>query len=104
MTTTKTIPVTWTPEAAARVAELGFQAQVDQMIEYARRNLPEVMRIEVILNDRYDMGGEPGVAIEVYSQDPDPTGRIRSQLLRWSVLEFPPEVAEHLLIDFRSED
>ena len=29
MTTSATVPVTVTPEAAARIAELGFQTQVD---------------------------------------------------------------------------
>src|SRR5262249_36637016 len=105
MTTTKTIPVTWTPEATARVAELGFQAQVDQMIEYARRNLPGVTRIEVVLNDRYDMGGEPGVAIEAYSTEFDSVAeRLPSHLVEWEISEFPPEVLEHLLMDFLPEE
>jgi hypothetical protein len=52
MTSAATIPVSVTPEAAARLAELGFQAQADRMIEYARQNLPELVRIEVGLNER----------------------------------------------------
>jgi hypothetical protein len=104
MTPTRTIPATWTPEATTRVAELGFQAQVELMIEYARENLPGLTRIEVVLNDRYDMGGEPGVAIEAYSRQFDSAGaRISSDLVKWEVSEFPSEVLEHLLINFLPE-
>jgi hypothetical protein len=96
-----TLPVTVEPEAAARLAELGFQAQVDRMIDYARQNLPHLVRIEVVLNDRYDMGGEPGVAIEVYSQCPfDEALQVVRELDRWQITEFPPEVLEHLHMDY----
>jgi hypothetical protein len=95
---TTTIPVTVTPEAAARIAELGFEKQVEQMIEYAR-HMPQVIRIEVVLNDRYDMGGEPGVAIEAYStREYDPNDTTRRDRIRWEVDTFPPEVLEHLLL------
>jgi hypothetical protein len=50
MTTSTTAPVTVTPEAAARIAELGLQAAVDRMIQYVRGNLPELTRIEAVLN------------------------------------------------------
>jgi hypothetical protein len=97
---TKAIPVTVTPEAAARIAELGFQTQVGQMIEYAR-HLPEVTCIEVTLNDRYDMGGEPGVAIEAYGTRPyDPSDMFTADLIRWAVDTFPSEVLEHLLLTY----
>ena len=101
MTTSATVPVTVTPEAAARLAELGLQAQADRMIDYARQNLPDVVRIEVVLNERYDMGGESGVAIEAYSQRPfDPAERISWKLGEWLVSHFPPEVVEHLHVSY----
>jgi len=97
MASTTTLPVTVEPEAAARLAELGFQAQVDRMIDYARQNLPGLVRIEVVLNDRYDMGGEPGVVIEAYGPCPfDEAVRISRELDKWQITEFPPEVLEHL--------
>jgi hypothetical protein len=99
-TSTKSIPVTVTPEAAARIAELGFQTQIEQMIEHAR-HLPDVVRIEVVLNERYDMGGEPGVAIEAYSTRPfDPSDTLRADVGRWAVNTFPSEVLEHLLLNY----
>ena len=95
------LPVTVTPEAAARIAALGLQARVDRMIAYARQNLPDLVRIDVVLNERYDMGGEPGVAIEAYSQRPfDPVERIPGKLAEWVVDHFPPEVLEHLHLSY----
>jgi hypothetical protein len=97
---TKTIPVTVTPEAAARIAELGFQTQIEQMIEHAR-HLADVVRIEVMLNERYDMGGEPGVAVWAWAPRPfDPNDTTDRDLARWEVDTFPPEVLEHLLLTY----
>ena len=62
--------MTISPEAAARIAELGFQTPLEQMIDHACHHLPDVVRVKVALNERYDMGGEPGVAIEAYSRRP----------------------------------
>jgi len=96
MSTTTTVPVTVTPEAAARIAELGFQAEVDRMIDYARQSLPDVVRVDVVLNERYDMGGEPGVAVEAYSDRDHDRARVFWDLARWATATFPPEVLQHL--------
>jgi hypothetical protein len=96
------VPVTITPEAAARIARLHLQPAVDRMIAYARQHLPEVARIEVILYDRYDLGDEPGLAVEVYSTRPfDPADRSDNDMVRWLVTEFPPEVLEHVIVCYR---
>jgi hypothetical protein len=101
MTMSASIPVTVTPEAAARIAELGFQAQVDQMIEYARTQLPEIVRIEVELYDRYELGDEPGLSVDAWSSRPfDPAEHISRDLSKWSVNTFPPEVLQHLTIGY----
>jgi hypothetical protein len=100
--TTKAIAMTVTPDAAARIAELGFQTQIDQMIEHAR-HLPGVVRIEVVLNERYDMGGEPGVSVWAWAQRPfDPKDTTDWDLTRWEVDTFPSEVLEHLHISYLS--
>jgi hypothetical protein len=102
MTTTANIPVTVTPEAAARIAELGFEAPLERMLDYARTRLPEIVRIEVELNERYDLGGEPGVAVEAYSRRPfDPAERADDDLADWLIRTFPPEVLEHLHVSYR---
>ena len=94
---TSTIPVTVTPEAAARIAELGFEAHVETMLEYARQHVPGLERLEVVLNERYDMGGEPGVAIDAYSLPVfDPDDQTFWKITRWATTTFPPEVLQHL--------
>src|SRR5260370_12413860 len=99
-TANKPIPVTVTPEAAARIAELGFKPQIEQMIEQAR-HLPDVVRIEVVLNERYDMGGEPGVAVEAYGTRLfDANDRTDPELVRWGGTTFPSEILEHLLLTY----
>ncbi len=54
MTTAIDVKVTVTPEAAARVAELGFQKEFDQLIEHARTTIPGVRWIEVRMEPPYD--------------------------------------------------
>ncbi|HKI37223.1 MAG TPA: hypothetical protein VKA46_35540 [Gemmataceae bacterium] len=101
MATSATIPVTVTPEAAARIAHLGFQAEVDRMIDYARQHLPEVERIEVVLSDRYDDGDEPGLSVDVYSRRPfDPAENITGAMIQWKVRAFPPEVNVPIMMDY----
>jgi hypothetical protein len=63
-----TIPVIVTPDAAARIAALGLQTHVERVIEHGRAVVPALERIEVILYDRYELGDEPGVAIDLYSK------------------------------------
>src|SRR5438067_8098528 len=101
MTTSATIPVTVNPDAAARIAELGFRAEMDRLIDHARQHLPEVERIEVVLNERYDTGGEPGVTVAAYSRRPFHQAEpIAWELGRWAVRNFPPEVLEHLHLSY----
>src|SRR5712692_10878389 len=101
MTTPATVPVTVTAEAAARIAELGLKAAVDQMIDYACQHLTELVRIEVVLYDRYELGDEPGLAINVYSKRPfDAAERPMKSFARWLVTVFPPEVLQHVLVDY----
>jgi hypothetical protein len=103
MTISTTVPITVTAEAAARIAALGLETDVDRMIEHVRKDLPEVERIEVILYDRYELGDEPGVSIDIYShQRFDAAAATDDRLTRWMVKEFPPRVLEHVLLDFHS--
>jgi hypothetical protein len=106
MGTSATIPVTVTPEAAERLAELGMHAEVDRMIDYARQTLPGIVRIEVLLNARYDEDSPDGVSIDAYSQHPfdlDEWMKFKSALRRWMIATFPSEVLEHLLVCYYSE-
>jgi len=92
------VPVTIEPEAAQRIAQLGFEKQVEQMIDHARQNLPGLVRIEVVLNIRYEEpDSEDGVFIEAWCNRPyDPADRTQWELGSWAVITFPPQVLEHL--------
>ena len=102
MSTPVTVPVTVSPEAAARVAELGLQAELERMIEHTCQTIPGLRRIEVIRFERYDMGGEPGVSLEAYSDQPlEVEQKAWWEWARWQVTTFPPEVCEHLSLSVR---
>src|SRR3989442_498959 len=105
MTTSTTVPVHVTPEAQARIDHLGFQAEVDRMLDYGRRNLPELDRIEITLYDCYELGDEPGLAIDAYTRRPyDANDQTEAAMTRWEVTEFPPEVLQHIIMCYRWED
>jgi hypothetical protein len=105
MTTTTVPPVTVTPDAAARLAELGLETEVDQILEHARQVLPELARIEVVRIDRYDMGGEPGIAVEAYGKNySSPDAGIFWKLADWMATTFPPAVLEHVSVDYHPGD
>jgi hypothetical protein len=105
MTMSATVPVTVTPEAAARIATLGFQTQVNRIIDYARQHLPDLDRIEVELHDRYELGDEPVLAIEAHGRRPfDPADKSENEMDRWIVREFPPQVLEHLVTHYNPRD
>jgi hypothetical protein len=92
------VPITVTPEAAERIAELGFEKQAEQMIDYAQQQIPQLERIEVVLVDRYDMGGPPGVTIRAWRtlREFVPTDKTEDKVVRWEIATFPPEVLQHL--------
>ena len=106
MTTSMTVPVSVTPEAQARIVDLGIQGEVDRMLDYARRNLPELDRIEITLYDRYELGDEPGLAIDAHSRCPfdHAAERAEQDMVRWQVTEFPPEVLQHIILCYRPGD
>jgi hypothetical protein len=94
------VPVTVTPAAAARIAELGFEKQVEQMVEYARANFPKLLRIEVVLNEPYDTGLPLGVAVLGWTdREFDPNDNTGANKIDWLITHFPPEVLEYLNLD-----
>jgi hypothetical protein len=92
------VPVTITPEAAQRIAQLNFEKQVEQMLEYGRSHLPGLVRFQIELNIRYEEpDSEDGVYIEAWCNRPyDQKDRTRQDLITWMITTFPPEVLEHL--------
>lgn len=95
------VPVTVTPEAEARLAELGMRQEMEQMIAHVREVVPGLAAIEVTVAEGYGTRDEPGVTIMAYSDqvfgwDP-PFGWSFS---RQEVEKFPPDVLEHLCVLF----
>jgi hypothetical protein len=92
-------PVTITPEAAARVAELGMQAELEQTIEQVRQIVPQLRGIDVELLERYDTGGEPRVGVRAWTDLPwQEINAIQMAVARWRGASLPPRVFEHLWV------
>jgi hypothetical protein len=93
MSATASIPVTISEEVKARVAELGYPAELERMIEHTLQTVPGLLRLNVALHPPYDTGDEPAVVLEAICGEapalPDPT---RSNWGEWKIRHFPPEV------------
>ncbi len=96
---TTTIPVTVTPEAAERVAELGMQAELERMLEHTRQTVPGLRSIEVQLALPYDTGDETSIVIQVTRTNPhltnDPTDWDWGA---WQCDTFPPYVCRYFVM------
>jgi hypothetical protein len=100
MSALSAIPVTVSQEAADHIAQLGMKAEFERMLEYARRNVPHLQRIDVSLEPPYDMGDEDRVILEVF-QDPAHYGKCGSRWEwwgRWLTLTFHPDVFRHFTL------
>ena len=102
MASVSQVRVTTSHEAAARIAELGLRNVVDRMLDYAVQHLPDLDRIDVTLYDRYEIGDQPGLAIDAYSHGrSDPAGKTERDLDLWMVAEFPPDTLQHIILSYR---
>ncbi len=91
------IPVKIHDDAAARLGELGLQEEVERLIDYAQQELPEVVRIEIVLNERADPEDDSGVCVEVYGTRAfEPTDPVTRVIARWLAVNVPPTVLQHL--------
>ena len=99
MSSATEIALSISPEAAARVAELGLQREFEQMLEHARQTIPGLYRLEAAVPPLYDLGGEPGVVIDAFVPDRGlPYNPAQAEYGRWQVRTFPPEVCEHFTL------
>ncbi len=104
MSISTNVPVTITPEASARVDELGLRAELEQMLEHARQTVPDLTRIELTYLEPYDTGIDPGIGIEAYINRPFiPEDRISETFARWEIGIFPPEVLQYFTFLLRFE-
>jgi hypothetical protein len=99
MSTATPVPVLVTPDAAARVAVLGMQAELEQMIEHTRTHVPGLVRMDVILEPPYDTGDAPYLTIRAFRPLPCRwDDRTRQEWGRWKVTTFPPEICQHITL------
>jgi hypothetical protein len=104
MSAPATVPITITPEAAARIDELGIRSEVEQMIEHTRQTVPALKRIEVVLEDAYDTWDQPYLTIHATRGDAyRPGDRVDQEWGHWRVSTFPPEVCQHITMMTRFE-
>jgi len=102
-----TVPITIQPDAAARVAELGMQAELDRMIQYTCDVVPNLERVALVLEPPYDTGDEPYLTIEAYRSDAwTRDDETESEWGSWKVNTFPPDVCRHfaMLVFYRNAD
>lgn len=100
MSASTDIPLTVTPEAAARIAELGMQKELEQMIAHVREAVSDLVAIEVEIAECYDSREETGVRIQAYTVQPyKPAAMVSWNLTGWIAHTFPARVLEHMNID-----
>jgi hypothetical protein len=99
MATATSVPIIIDREAAAQVAELGMQAEFEQMLEHTRQTVPELRRIEVILVPAYDTDDDAGIVIQAMrcpaNLNDDATQR---EWGSWKVTTFSPDVCRHFVM------
>jgi hypothetical protein len=99
-----TVPLTIAPEAAARVAELGLQAELGRMLERASQVIPGLTRVNAVVTEPYDTGIEPGIGIEATTDliwvPGDRTWREWSE---WKLSTFPAQVGQYFTLLLQPE-
>src|SRR5262249_21338754 len=101
MTRTQSRPVTMSPEATARVAELGFQQVVDDLIAQACTLLPGLRAIHLSLVPSYEMDDVPWLVLECSSNRPE--REARDGLVAWytwRAKNLPFDAARHFMLDW----
>jgi hypothetical protein len=94
-----TIPVTINSEAAERIAELGIEREIQQMLDHTKQTVPGVRAIEVELQYDPCEPGFPVIVIISYRPNPgpgdDPTNRKWGE---WYVDTFPPDAHRRIVM------
>lgn len=96
---TATIPVHIQPEADAFATEQGFRRELDEIIEQAKRVLPDLAAVMVTLEERYEFEGTdtPRMLITAEVQGTRAFEERSHRLWdRWIVESIPSEVLWHL--------
>jgi hypothetical protein len=90
-----TIPVTIQPDAAAFLAEIGMERELEMMIEHAKATIPHLRALDVELHD-FPWTGPPSLTIHAH-RDPYPgrPDRAWDEFGNWMVEAFSPQVNQN---------
>jgi hypothetical protein len=98
---TISLPVHITPEAAVRVAELGFQPVVDDLLKQALTLLPGLQSLQLTLVPSYEMDDIPWLVLECYSDRPEQEARdALVAWYTWRAESLPFEVGRHFMLSW----
>lgn len=101
MSSSTTVPLSITPEAAARIAELGIQADLDRVFEHLRQTVSGLCSLKVILVPPYDTGEDPFIVIDAYRDVSFRSdGQTWNLWCKWAISTFPPQVLQHFSVLF----
>jgi hypothetical protein len=99
MRATDTIPVTVEPEAATLVAELGLQAEPEQMIDHARWTITGLQCLNILFMPAYDTGEERVILQALRDpSSPDLNAWTWDQYSNWKLTTFSPDVYRHFTL------
>jgi hypothetical protein len=90
------VPVVVPPKAAALVADLGMQAEMEQMFDWVRQNVPRLQAIRVELRRSYHTP-KLGPHLIIWAHQYPPTVPTVESLIEWDwagwkAQTFPPRV------------
>lgn len=96
MPTVATIPVTIQPDAAAFLAEIGMERDLERMLDHAKATIAHLYAIDIELHD-YPETGPPSLTIHAH-RDPYPGESDRAWLTfsNWAGATFRPEVLQNM--------
>ena len=93
MAATTTIPVEVTPEASARVEELGMQPEFEKMVEHTKQTVADLQWIEVTLFDDLEEPGAPRIVIAAWRKGPGmENDRTWDSWTDWVIRTFAPDI------------
>src|ERR1043166_8449853 len=99
MSASTTLPITIRSDAIERIEELGMQPEFEQILEHARLSVSYLRSIRVTIEP--DAEGELDSQVvlwlhrEAGNWDMDQS---ETELSRWKVTTFPPEVCVHFVM------
>jgi hypothetical protein len=97
MTPATTVPVKISPDAEQHIAALGMQAVFEQILEYVRGHVPDLVGIAASLREPYDTGDEDVVLIEAVRTEESFSLDTKDywELISWYVDAFHADVRRH---------